>query len=54
MCDLLKGRDSRRVFQSMEAGGSWTGRKATAIDQMVLFDPIDVKLEKIPYIFKYH
>jgi len=28
-------------------------KKAT-IDQMVLFDPIDLKLEKIPYIFKYH
>ena len=31
----------------------WSRRKRSAIDQMVLFDPVDTKLEKIPFAFWY-
>jgi hypothetical protein len=32
----------------------WEGRKKSVVDQLALFDPVETKLEKIPYIFRYH
>ncbi|MHB1034844.1 MAG: hypothetical protein ACYC35_09820 [Pirellulales bacterium] len=36
-----------------EADAEWTGRKQATIDQLTLFDPVEAKLEKIPFVFKY-
>lgn len=35
------------------AEADWAGRKRAVIDQLVLFDPVETKLEKIPFVFKY-
>jgi hypothetical protein len=35
------------------APGEWSERKRSVLDQMALFDPIEKKLEKIPFVFKY-
>jgi hypothetical protein len=65
MCEFLRNRESdprslgcikprdvdRLVIEEGEA--EWGGRKKTVIDQLVLFDRVDMKLEKIPFIFKY-
>lgn len=65
MCDFLRHREScprslgcikprdvdRMVIE--EASGEWRGNKKAAIDQLVLFDSVKTKLEKIPYVFKY-
>jgi hypothetical protein len=48
----IKPREvDRMVFE--EADPTWSGRKQSAIDQLALFDPVEKKLEKIPYVFKY-
>ena len=36
-----------------KVGAEWAGRKQSLIDQLVLFDNVETKLEKIPFIFKY-
>jgi hypothetical protein len=32
---------------------TWQGRRQAAINQLALFDPVETKLEKIPFIFRY-
>ena len=65
MCEFLSNRQSdprslgcvkprdidRLVVEDGEA--EWSGRKKGVVDQLVLFDSVDKKLEKIPYVFKY-
>jgi|SRR3989304_5623803 len=36
-----------------DAETDWTGRKKGIVDQLTLFDPLETKLEKIPYVFRY-
>jgi hypothetical protein len=36
-----------------EANAEWSGRKQAVVDQLVLFDPVETRLEKIPFVFKY-
>jgi hypothetical protein len=48
----VKIRDvSELIVKPMDT--AWTGRKRHLIDQLVLFDPVETKLEKIPFVFKY-
>ncbi len=37
-----------------EAPPEWPGRKQAVMDQLILFDQAETKLEKIPFVFKYH
>ena len=66
MCDLqrlqelhsrslgcIKPRDVDKLIVE-ETEAEWAGRKRAVIDQMALFDPVETKLEKIPFVFKYH
>jgi hypothetical protein len=48
----IKPRDVDRVIIK-EADAEWAGRKRAVLDQFVLFDPIETKLEKIPFEFRY-
>ncbi len=36
-----------------ETGSEWSGRKQSVVDQMVLFDPVESKLEKMPFNVRY-
>lgn len=66
MCELLRrenaeGRSLRCIkprcvddFVVEEVPSEWSGRKQSVVDQMTLFDPVDAKLEKIPFVFRYH
>lgn len=48
----IKPRDvDKFVIERVDA--DWTGRKRGVVDQLVLFDPVETKLEKIPFVFKY-
>ena len=65
MCELQRMQESSKrslacikpreidklIVEASDA--EWAGRKQGTIDQMVLFDPLDTKLEKIPFTFKY-
>ncbi|MBN2130432.1 MAG: hypothetical protein JW741_13090 [Sedimentisphaerales bacterium] len=48
----IKPRDVEDLIIE-KAAPEWTGRKRAAIDQMTLFDPVETRLEKIPFVFKY-
>lgn len=65
MCALLRQQKATgqslgcvkpRAVQGLEVQRSepdWAPRRKAAIDQMPLFDPVDTKLEKIPFVFRY-
>lgn len=40
-------------FLVEDADASWSDRKQAVMDQIQLFDPVDNKLEKIPFVFRY-
>ncbi len=48
----IKPRDVDKLIVEAAEGG-WAGRKQAVIDQLTFFDPVETKLEKIPFIFKY-
>lgn len=65
MCELLRQQNATgvslgcikpRTVQKLsveEVGADWKGSKKGALEQMPLFDPVNTKLEKIPYVFRY-
>ncbi len=40
-------------FRVKAVSTEWTDRKKAVIDQLLLFDPLDAKLEKIPFAFRF-
>jgi hypothetical protein len=66
MCELIRLQESqcrslgcirpREVDKLIveEVGDKWVGRKQALIDQLALFDPVETKLQKIPFVFRYH
>jgi hypothetical protein len=65
MCEIIRLQKSTgrslgciapRAVDDLEvenADATWSGRKRAAMEQIQLFDPIDTKLEKIPFVFRY-
>jgi len=65
MCELIRqqkvsGRSlacvkPRRItrFHVEDVDPQWADRKKAIVDQLPLFDPVDSKLEKIPFVFRY-
>ena len=65
MCELRK--EQRRTGKSLacikpravdallvdDAEADWSDKKKTLMQQIPLFDPVDTKLEKIPFVFRY-
>jgi hypothetical protein len=65
MCDLQRQQKATgkslgcikprvvEAFEIEDAPLDWSGRKKATMEQMLLFDAVDTKLEKIPFVFRY-
>jgi hypothetical protein len=65
MCELIRQQKTEGTslgcvkprlvtdFEVEDVKSDWSDRKRAIMDQLVLFDPVDTKLEKIPFAFRY-
>jgi hypothetical protein len=65
MCELMKLQKNEQRslacikprsvedFMVEDASAEWSDKKQSVLNQLTLFDPVENKLEKIPFIFRY-